>query len=253
MHLGLESRRALVLGSSSGLGLAIARSLVGEGVRVALSGRDRERLEAATASLSATAAVSGDLRVEGEPERIVNEAAAQLGGLDIMIVNTGGGTPGPLGASTREARDAAWHSMLRPALDAALAAKTHLRQSPAGRMLFITARSVLEPSTDLALSSVFRSGVAAAARSLAVELAPRVLVNVIVPGRFDTPAYHRFRGWLAQHEAVSESEIAERHLRNIPLGRLGTAEELASVVTFLCSDRASFVTGTIVRVDGGAL
>ncbi len=253
MQLGLASRRALVLGSSSGLGLAIARSLGDEGAQVVLSGRDRGRLEAAKAQVSATAAVSGDLRVAGEAERIVDEAAARLGGLDILVVNTGGGTPGTLGASTSETRESAWQSMLRPALDAALAARRHLLQSPAGRLLFITARSVLEPSTELALSSVFRSGVAAAARSLAVELAPRVLVNVIVPGRFDTPAYHRFRRWLAEHEGASETAIAERHLRDVALGRLGTADELASVVTFLCSDRASFVTGTVVRVDGGAL
>ncbi len=253
MQLGLESRRALVLGSSAGLGLAIARALVDEGARVVLSGRDPGRLQAAVREVSASAAIAGDLRVAGEPERIVNEAAERLGGLDIMIVNTGGGTPGPLSASTSETREAGWHSMLRPALDTALAAKAHLLESPAGRMLFITARSVLEPSTELALSSVFRSGVAAAARSLAAELAPRVLVNVIVPGRFDTPAYHRFRRWLAERDGTSEAEVSERHLREVALARLGKAEELASVVTFLCSDRASFVTGTVVRVDGGAL
>lgn len=253
MDLGLESRRALVLGSSSGLGLAIARSLAGEGARVILSGRDPDRLQAAMKSSAATAVVCGDLRDKGEPERIVNEAAKMLGGLDIMIVNTGGGGPGPLGSSTDESRESAFHSLLRPALDAALAAKAWLEESAAGRMLFVTARSVVEASTDLALSSVFRSGVAAAARSLAVELAPQVLVNVIVPGQFDTPAYHRFTAWLAKHEDVSESEIAQRHLSDVPLGRLGTADELADVVTFLCSDRASFVTGTVIRVDGGAV
>lgn len=204
-------------------------------------------------SSAATAVVSGDLRERSEPERIVNEAATLLGGLDVMIVNTGGGGPGLLGSSTNESRDNAFHSLLRPALDAALAAKGWLKESEGGRMLFITARSVVEASTDLALSSVFRSGVAAAARSLAVELAPRVLVNVVVPGQFDTPAYHRFRTWLADRESVSEGEIAERHLSDVPLGRLGTAEELADVVTFLCSDRASFITGTVIRVDGGAV
>ena len=97
--------------------------------------------------------------------------------------------------------------MLRPALDAATAAIPHLRTCGRGRMLFITARSVVEPSSELALSSVFRSGVAAAARSLALELAPDVLVNVVVPGRFDTPAYHRFRAWLATDQGTSEGEV----------------------------------------------
>lgn len=253
MHLGLESRRALVLGSSSGLGQAIARTLVEEGTKVVLAGRDRDRLQGAMDAIAATAIVNGDLRVKGEAERMVTEAAKLLGGLDIMIVNTGGGSAGTLGSSTEETRENAYHSLLRPALDAALTASAFLRKSAAGRMLFITARSVVEASTDLALSSVFRSGVAAAARSLAVELAPQVLVNVIVPGQFDTPAYHRFKSWLASHEGVSEDDIAQRHLSDVPVGRLGTADELANVVTFLCSDRASFVTGTVIRVDGGAV
>jgi NAD(P)-dependent dehydrogenase (short-subunit alcohol dehydrogenase family) len=119
-------------------------------------------------------------------------------------------------------------------------------------MVFVTARSVLEPSTELALSSVFRSGVAAAARSLALELAPNVLVNVVVPGRFDTPAYHRFRAWLASEQGTSEAAVTARHLSAIPIGRLGRADELADVVTFLCSPRASYITGSVIRVDGGA-
>jgi NAD(P)-dependent dehydrogenase (short-subunit alcohol dehydrogenase family) len=120
-------------------------------------------------------------------------------------------------------------------------------------MLFITARSIVEPSSELALSAVFRSGVAAAARSLALELAPDVLVNVVVPGRFDTPAYHRFRTWLASEQNTSDAAVTERHLEAVPMARLGRADELADVVTFLCSARASYVTGSVIRVDGGAV
>jgi NAD(P)-dependent dehydrogenase (short-subunit alcohol dehydrogenase family) len=120
-------------------------------------------------------------------------------------------------------------------------------------MVFLTARSVAEASTDLALSSVFRSGVMAAARSLALDLAPDVLVNVIVTGQFDTGALARFEAARAEAEGRSPDDVRAAHIAEIPLGRLGEARELADIVTFLCSGRAGFITGTSIRVDGGAL
>lgn len=253
MDLGLQLKRALVLGSSSGLGKAIAATLAAEGARVVVTGRDEARLRRAFEETGSVAWVSGDLTKDHEAARMVRHAADVLNGLDIIIVNTGGGATGRLGASTSHSRQRAFESMLRPALDAATAAIPYLRESGSGRMLFITARSVLQASTDLALSSVFRSGVAAAARSLALELAPDVLVNVIVPGQFDTPAYHRFRSWVAKEDGIAEEAVTQRHVAEIPLGRLGRADELADVVTFVCSPRASFITGSVIRIDGGAV
>lgn len=252
MDLALAGQRALVLGSSSGLGRAIATSLATERTRVVLAGRDEGRLRECAREIGAVGCVIGDLATANTAARLVDEAAQRMGGLDIIVINTGGGSPGALSKSNAQSREHAYQSMLRPALDAATAAIPHLRACASGRMIFITARSVLEPSTELALSSVFRSGVAAAARSLALELAPDVLVNVVVPGRFDTPAYHRFRAWLATERGTNEVEVTDRHLAAVPLGRLGRADELAAVVTFLCSPRASYITGSIIRVDGGA-
>lgn len=252
MELGLARRRALVFGSSSGLGEAIAGGLAREGATVAVVSRDRERAAAAAQRTGAAAALTGDLTEAGAASALVCHAAERLGGLDIVVVNTGGGRPGPI-LDTAGHDDAAYHAMLRPVLELSRAAAPLVAAGGDGRMVFMTARSVVEASPELALSSVFRSGVAAAARSLALELAPAATVNVVVAGQFDTPALRRFEAARASREGRSAEDVRREHVACVPMGRVGYAHELADVVTFLCSARASFVTGAIVRVDGGAV
>ena len=191
MDLGLAGRRAIVFGSTAGLGRAIAETLDAEGALVAVSGRRAELAAEVAAALPGAVAVAGDLTVDGEPARMVDEAASLLGGLDICVVNTSGGPPGGMTEVSAADEVAAYERMLRPALAVTRAAIPHLRAGGDGRLVYITARSVVEASPELALSGVFRSGVAAAARSLAIELAPEVLVNVVVPGQFDTAALAR--------------------------------------------------------------
>lgn len=252
MDLGLTQARTLVLGSTSGLGLAVARGLIAEGAAVVVAGRDQARTQQIADEVGAVGAISGDLADPGAGAAIVAAAVEALGGLDICIVNTGGGKPGPI-LATDGADDAAFASMLRSALEIARASAPHLRNGRNARLVFLTARSVVEASPDLALSSVMRSGVAAAARSLALELAPDVLVNVIVTGQFDTPALGRFEAAKAAAAGIDPALVRAEHLDAIPMRRLGTAEEFADVVVFIASARSSFVTGSLVRIDGGAV
>jgi len=183
---------------------------------------------------------------------MVESAASQLGGLDGVVVNTGGGKPGGI-LDTSGFDDAAFNAMLRPTLEIARSASAYLRSGSQSRLIFLTARSVVEATPDLALSSVFRSGVTAAARSLALELAPSVNVNVVVTGQFETPALSRFEEALAASSGMSIEEVRAHHVESIPLKRIGTAREFANVVAFLCSQASSFVTGSVIRVDGGSV
>jgi NAD(P)-dependent dehydrogenase (short-subunit alcohol dehydrogenase family) len=252
VDLGLEGARALVLGSSSGLGKAVAAGLAGEGAAVAIVSRDADRARTAADETAATAWFTCDLTIPGQAAQLIDDVVSRLGGLDVLVVNTGGGTPGPI-LATDGRDDAAYQSMLRPVLEVSRAAAPHVTAGGHGRMVFMTARSVVEATPELALSSVFRSGVAAAARSLALELAPAATVNVVVTGQFDTPALGRFETVRAEHEQRSVDAVRAEHVASIPMQRLGAAGELADVVTFLCSRRASFVTGSTIRVDGGAV
>ncbi len=251
MDLGLAGKKALVLGSSSGMGKAIAAGLRAEGADVVVTGRDPERVAAVSTDIGAKLGIAADLMDAGAVDQIVDGALEALGGLDIFVGNTGGGVPGGLTEGGFDAVEAGFNAMLRPQLQAAQRVIPALRAGGDGRMVFLTARSVLEATPELALSSVFRSGVAAAARALAQELAPEITVNVVVPGQFDTPALQRFESARAAQMGRSVEELRKEHLAAIPLQRLGRAEELADLVLYLVSDRARYITGATFRIDGG--
>ena len=241
MDLGLKGRTAIVSGASSGLALATAEALAAEGANVTMFARRREVLEREADRIGALA-VRGDVTNPRDLSAVVERTVEAFGGLDILVWNSGGPPPGPATAITPESIEEAVELLLAPLVRLVELSLPHLTRSVGGRILVFTSSAVKEPTEHLALSNTIRPGVTGYAKTLARELGPRgVTVNCVAPGRIDTAR-------LAQLYPDGPSEA---DLRAIPLGRWGTPQEFGDVACFLASDRARYVTGTTVVVDGG--
>ena len=242
MDLGLSERTAIVCGASQGMGLATAEALAAEGANVVLFARRREELERQAERIGGALAVPGDLTQPADATRLVEATLERFGGIDILVLNGGGPPPGTAAAMTAEQVGTAVELLLTSHVRLVGLCLPHLRASGHGRIVAIESTSVKEPLPNLALSNAIRPGVAGWLRTLARELGPDgVTVNTIAPGRIDT---ERLR-------AIYPDGLTERDLETIPLRRPGTAAEIANVVCFLASDRAAYVTGTVLAVDGG--
>jgi 3-oxoacyl-[acyl-carrier protein] reductase len=243
MELGLRGRTAIVCGASSGLGLATAESLAEEGANVTMFARRREELDREANRIGALA-VRGDVTNVADLERAVAKTVEAFGGIDIVVWNSGGPPPGRASEITDDSLEAAFELLLAPAVRLVRLCLPYLENSPGGRILLITSIAVKEPVSHLALSNTIRPGVTGWAKSLATELGPRrITVNCVAPGRVRTARMQQIYG----EDGPAAEEIAQ-----IPLGRLGEPREFGDVVCFLASDRAAYVTGTTVLVDGGA-
>ena len=241
MDLGLKGRTAIVCGASSGLGLATAEALAGEGANVTMFARRREVLEREAERIGALA-VRGDVTNPRDLAAAVERTVEAFGGLDILVWNSGGPPPGPGTSVTPESVEEAVELLLAPLVRLVALCLPHLVQSEGGRILVFTSSAVLEPTDHLALSNTIRPGVTGYAKTLANELGPQgITVNCVAPGRIDT----------ARLEQLYPSGPSEEDLKAIPLGRWGTSQEFGDVACFLASDRARYVTGTTVVVDGG--
>jgi len=243
MDLGLRGKTAIVCGASSGLGLASAEALADEGANVTMFARRREELERDAERIGALA-VRGDVTNATDVERLVAKTLEAFGGIDIVVWNSGGPPASKASEITDEQLEAAFELLLVPAVRLVRLCLPHLEQSAAGRVLCITSVAVKEPVAHLALSNTIRPGLTGWAKSLARELGPKgITVNCVAPGRIDTPRMTELYG--------AAGPPAEE-LAQIPLGRLGTPREFGDVVCFLASERAAYVTGTTVLVDGGS-
>jgi 3-oxoacyl-[acyl-carrier protein] reductase len=249
VDLGLSSTAAVVCGASSGMGLAIAHELAAEGCGVTMLARDPERLEQAAAGVPGAIVVAGDVRDAAALTAAVERTVGERGRLDIIVNNAGGPPPGTFESTPEEAWPEAFELSLHSAIRLARMALPHLRRSGRGRIINITSWSVREPIPNLMLSNAIRPGVVGWAKSLAHELGPDgITVNTIAPGKVDTP-----RAAQLYEKAPDPDAARAADLQMIPVRRIGTPADVAAAVAFLCSERAGYITGTVLPIDGGAL
>ncbi len=257
MTAPLLGRRALVTASSQGLGFAVARRLAAAGCATVISARSAGRLREAAAEIGAETgrtpiALAADLAVPAEVDAMAREAIAALGGLDLLVVNSGHIPYGSLEDLADEAWYGAFELLLMSAVRLCRTAVPALRAAGGGNIVFIGSATVRQPSPHLLLSSVMRLGVAGLAKTLSRALAPDgIRVNVVAPGYFGTG---RVRRRIEEH--VANGATPDRAMQEvagaIPLQRVGEPEELAELVAFLAEGRAGFLTGAHMVLDGGA-
>jgi 3-oxoacyl-[acyl-carrier protein] reductase len=259
MDLGLKGKVALVSGASRGLGKAVAKTLASEGARLSLASRDPVVLEAAAREIEADSGSDVDFRPtdvtrEDEVAAWVEGARGRFGAIDILVANAGG--PPSTRFETTEVsmwKDAIELNLLSTIL-LCRAVVPFMKEQRSGRIVAITSISAKQPVEGLILSNTARSGVTGLMKTLSNELGPfGIGVNVVCPGYTRTDRLVELAAKISEREGISEEEVHARWTSQIPMARLGEPEELAAVVALLCSERARYVTGTSIQVDGGAV
>jgi 3-oxoacyl-[acyl-carrier protein] reductase len=257
MDLGLKGKRALVTAASRGLGLASARALAAEGAKVALGARNASRLQSVAAELAAsgnteTLPVDLDLSDTKSIQAGVKAVTDRWGGIDILIVNTGGTDAGPFLSLNRKQWEEAINATVMPAVDVLQAVLPGMKKNGGGRVLFITTVGVKVTQPSMVLSNSTRLAMTGIAKTLALELAgDNILVNSLCPGPIDTDRMIDLIEATAAQKKVSRKEAEAIWLDEVPLGRMGRAQDFGKLVAMLVSDAASFVTGAALAVDGG--
>ena len=251
MDLGLTGSRALIGGGSGGLGGAIAATLRAEGARVSLVSRPSERLRAEAERLEALP-VPADLSTADGPAAAVATTVAAFGGLDLLVVNSGGPPPGRFVDLDEAAWQAAIDGTLWSAIRLLRAALPHLREGRDPAILVILSSSAREPIAGLTTSNLIRPGLAGLIKSLVEEIAP-IRINGLTPGRLATDRIAQIDAARSATTGISFEEVQRQTIARIPLGRYGDPLELGRVATFLLSPAASYVTGAIVPIDGGMI
>jgi 3-oxoacyl-[acyl-carrier protein] reductase len=258
MDLGLEGKTALVLGGSKGLGRGVADALAAEGVAVALLARGKEALDHAVAEITGRGGraigLPADLADWPGVEAAANSARQQLGPIDILLNNSGGPPPLRVIGISPELWEAQFRAMVLVFFRLTELLLPDMRQRKWGRIINVASESVVQPIAQIAISNTLRAAVVGWAKTLAGEVArDGVTVNTMLPGAFDTDRVRQIQRATAARENVSLEEFAQRAARNIPVGRMGTAAEFGAMGAFLASPLAGYITGTMIRLDGGSV
>ena len=257
MDLGLKDKVALVAASSQGLGRAVAEELAAEGASLVLGARDSQTLDQTAAAIAGrnnarVLAVPADVTVTDDITRLVEAGIERFGRIDILVTNAGGPPAGRFEQLTREQ----WEHAIRLTLLSAVELTRHvlpgMKERRWGRILNITSIAVKQPVENLLLSNSLRAGLTGFARTLANEVAADgITVNNVLPGYTRTERLDELAQMMAEKQGISASEFRGKWEKEIPMGRLGEPREFAAAVVFLASERASYITGTSIQVDGG--
>ncbi|MGA2412485.1 MAG: SDR family oxidoreductase [Candidatus Binataceae bacterium] len=258
MDLGLKGKTALVLGGSKGLGRGVADALAAEGVEVAIVARGQEAIDKAVAEIKATGAhaigFAADTGDWSSIERAVNGARAEFGPIDILLNNSGGPPAARVIGIKPELWEAHFHSMVLVYFRLTDLLLPSMRERKWGRIINVASESVIQPIPQIAISNTLRGAVIGWAKTLAGEVArDGVTVNTLLPGAFDTDRVRQIQHATSAREGVSLEEFAQRAARGIPVGRMGQPAEFGAAAAFIASQWAGYITGSMLRLDGGSI
>ena len=259
MDLGLNGKVALVAASSKGLGRAVAEELAGEGARVAICSRNEALIAEVAVQIAEKTGgdvfgVRADVSKIDDIRRLVSAVAERFGTIDILVTNAGGPPAGTFQTLDEEAWAGAFRMNLVSVVELCRATVPYMKKKGWGRIINITSISVKQPVDGLMLSNSLRAGVIGFAKTLSQELAPdNILINNVCPGFTMTERVEQLADAMADSKNVTRNDVLREWEATIPLNRIGTPPEFSALVAFLASERASYITGTTIPIDGGAV
>jgi 3-oxoacyl-[acyl-carrier protein] reductase len=259
MDLQLKGKKALVLGGSKGIGRGIADALAAEGVEVAVVARSKEPLDKAVAEINSrgagrTIGIAGDLSDWPSTENAINSARRALGSIDILVNNSGGPPPSRVVGVAPEMWEAQFRAMVLSLMRITEMLLPEMRERKWGRIINVASSSVVEPIPAIGISNTLRAAVAGWAKTLAGEVArDGITVNTLLPGLIATDRMLQINRLHSERAGISLEEAINRASASIPVGRPGTPAEFGSVAVFIASPLASYVTGSLIRIDGGSI